>query len=228
MKNCELSPQLKEALARAMELEYADLPDPDQLDYEYTFSNAFEERMRKIIPMAEYTYVSVGRHRLRRAVAIALIAVMILAMTAGAIAVQRALVQWNETNNEDYGTLDVTFDIDDPNQTLGEFRFIKPETPEGYTIEAETKYSDTEYEIQYTGEDGTIIYYIQSGEIDSMGLGIDNEDADLTEVLINGYKGYSYIKKGNTGLFWSDGSSLYRLLGTCELNVLEKMAVSIK
>ena len=151
MKNCELNPQLKAALARAMELEYADLPDPDQLDYEYTFSEAFEERMRKIIPMAEYTYVSVGRHRLRRAVAIALIAVMILAMTAGAIAVQRALVQWNETNNEDYGTLDVTFDIDDPNQTLGEFRFITPETPEGYTIDSEVKYENVQYEIQYSG-----------------------------------------------------------------------------
>lgn len=223
-----LSPELTAALTRAMELEYADLPDPGHLDYEYTFSSEFEKRMAKIIPMAGHRYVSVGRHRLRRAVVIALIAVMILAMTAGAIAVQRALVHWNETNNEDYGTLDVTFDIEDPNQTLDEFHFIKPETPEGYTIDSEMKYGSMEYEIQYTGEDGTVIYYAQSGAVDSMGLSIDNEDADFQETIINGYKGYAYNKKGNVGLYWSDGTSFFQLLGTCEMSVLEKMAVSIK
>lgn len=223
-----LSPELKEALCRAMEWEYADLPDPETLEYDYTFSPEFEERMKKIIPLAGYTYVSVGRHRLRRAVAIALIAIMIFAMTTGAIAIQRAYVKWNENNNEDYGTMDVTFDIDDPNQTLGEFRFMKPETPKGYTMEAETKYGDVQYEIQYTGQDGTLIYYFQSGDVASMGLGIDNEDAELEEIVVNGFKGYSYIKKGNAGLFWSDGISLYRLLGTCELSILEEMAASIK
>lgn len=223
-----LSPELKEALCRTMEWEYADLPDPETLEYDYTFSPEFEERMKKIIPLAGYTYVSVGRHRLRRAVAIALIAIMIFAMTTGAIAIQRAYVKWNENNNEDYGTMDVTFDIDDPNQTLGEFRFMKPETPEGYTIETEMKYGSMEYEIQYTGEDGSVIYYVQSGGVDSMGLGIDNEDAELEEVVINGYKGYSYIKKGNAGLFWTDGVSFYQLLGTCEMGVLERMAETIK
>ena len=223
-----LRPELTAALTRAMELEYADLPDPGYLDYEYTFSSEFEKRMAKIIPMAGHRYVCVGRHRLRRAVVIALVAVMILAMTAGAIAVQRALVHWNETNNEDYGTLDVTFDIEDPNQTLGEFRFIKPETPERYTIDCEVKYENVQYEIQYSNADGTLIYYIQSADVASMGLGIDNEDSSLQETVINGYSGYAYRKKGNTGLFWSDGISFFQLLGTCELDVLEKMAVSIK
>lgn len=223
----DFSEELRAALCSAMDLEFSGFPDLKELHYEYKFSAEFERQMKRICRMADHVYVSVGRHRLRRAVVVALVAAMIFAMTAGAIAIQKLYVRWNEVDNLEDGTIDVTFDIEDPNQTAGEFRYIKPETPAGYIIESEMKYSDTEYEIQYSGEDGTVIYYVQSGDIDSTEVGIDNEDADYQKIIVNGYDGYSYKKAGNCALIWSDGTSLYQLIGTCELVVLEEMAKKI-
>ena len=216
--------KLKAAACSAMDYEYAKYPDPNDLDYEYQFSDNFNREMERICRKANYVYVSVGRHRLRRAAVVALIAAMIFAMTAGAIAVQKLYVRWNETENAEDGTIDVTFEVEDPNQTAGEFTFIQPKTPEGYIIESEMKYSDTEYEIQYSGSDGTVIYYMQSGGVDSTEVGIDYEEADYQKIAVNGHEGYSYEKAGNSALIWSDGISLFQLIGTCELNVLEEMA----
>ena len=56
-------------------------------------------------------YVNFGRYTMRRAVAIALVAALILALAACAI---RFAIIWHETNNEKQGTLDVTFELGDP------------------------------------------------------------------------------------------------------------------
>lgn len=123
--------------------------------------------------------------------------------------------------------MDVTFEVEDPNGLTKEFRHIKPETPEGYRIVAENK-SDHGYDIEYEGEDGSVIYYSQSGAIESMDLSIDSEDSNLQEAEINGYHGYSSFKYGTYALTWSDGIYLFDLAGTCDSGVLDKMAETIK
>lgn len=230
-----MTDRLQDALQEAIEQEYAWVPAPENLDYNYTFSPAFTrkmERLRRTMRQNEHaieerTYVHVGGRRVRRALLVALIAALIMAMTAGAIAIQRALVHWNETQNDEAGTLDITFDVDDPNDLTEEFHYKKPKTPDGYEIVREETYSDTEYEIEYHNDDGQIILYIQSGSIEKMGFGIDNEDAEFHEVEINGYKGYSYSKLGNHALTWTDGMALYDIIGTCEMEVLWAMAKSL-
>lgn len=218
----DFNDELRTALTHAMELEYAKYPDPDELDYEYWFSDEFEKKMKKIRKMPKQTYVSFGRRRLRLLTAVALIAVMLCAMTAGAVAGQRLYVKWNETVNDEDGTLDITFDIDDPNQAASDFRFVKPQTPEGYHIESEVEHSSTEYEVQYVGKDGSVIYYTQSGKADSTQAKLDT-DSDYNKIWINGYEGYSYEREGNSALIWSDGVSFYVIIGTCDLNILKKM-----
>ena len=143
-----MNKRLKEALKDAVELQYAWVPDPEDLDYEYIFSDSFETSMKKIIAGAGRTYVSIGRRRIRKSLLAALIAALILAMTAGAIAVQYAVVHWNEEKNEKDGTIDVSFFVEDPNQQVGEFQFKKPKTPEGYEIILEEN-SDIEKIINY-------------------------------------------------------------------------------
>ena len=219
---------LKGALAEAMAEEYDWVPEPETLEYTHAFSPDFEKKMEAAACAAERSYVSVGHHRIRRAVAAALIAALILAMTAGAVAIQRILVTWNETQNDEAGTLDVTFDVDDPNGQTGEFRYMKPQTPEGYEVVREEKYSLTEYEIEYQDGVGNLIIYAQSGEIELMGVGFDNEDAEFHEIVVNGYKGYSYSKLGSNALYWTDGTSLFRLIGTCDMETLWQMVESIK
>ena len=215
--------ELKTALCCAMELEYAKYPVPKELEYEYPFSDAFEKKMKKVCRMANGDYVSFGRCRLRLVTAVFLIAALLFAMTAGAIAGQKLYVKWNEIANAKDGTLDITFDVEDPNQIAAEFQFVKPKTPAGYHIESEIKYGETNYKIKYLGQDGTVIRYSQNANVGTTGVKMDNEDADVQKILVNGCEGYSYQKEESSALMWSDGVSLFQIIGNCEIEFLEDM-----
>lgn len=214
--------KLKNALAEAMEEEYAWTADMEKLEHGHVFSLDFEKNIQAAVRFADHSYVSIGRRRVRRAVAVALIAVLILAMTAGAVAIQRILVTWNETQNDEAGTLDVTFDVDDPNGQAEEFRFMKPRTPEGYEVVREEK-GVNNYSIEYANNDGKIILYFQSGSVENRDVSLDNEDSNFNEIQVNGYKGYAYSKNGNVALSWTDGIYMYYITGNCDIKVLYAM-----
>lgn len=61
----------------------------------------------------------------------------------------------------------------------------------------------------------------------NMGLSIDNENSEFKGTTVNGYKGYSSEKSGNTLLIWTDGIYLYTLQGTCPMEILKKMSNEI-
>ena len=217
---------LTAALRDALERDYSWLPESAAFVPEHDFSKSFDRRMSRILAMAGCRYVTVGRRQLRRALVAALIAVMILAMAAGAVAVQRALVHWNESQNDDQGTLDVTFDIEDPNNLAGEFRYMKPETPEGYEVVVEEKYPEL-YFIEYSdGADHSILYF-QHGSADNRTVSLDNENAEFTEIVINGIKGYAYSKNGTNSITWVEGAVLYDISGNCTMKILEEMVRTI-
>mgnify|MGYP002547266479 CR=1 FL=1 len=52
---------------------------------------------------------------------------------------------------------------------------------------------------------------------------MDNEDADVQKILVNGCEGYSYQKEETSALMWSDGVSLFQIIGNCNLGILENM-----
>ena len=215
--------ELKTALCSAIDLEYSKHSALEDLDYSYQFSDGFEKKMKKVYRKAGCVYVSFGKRRLRLLVAIAFIAAMLCAMTTGVIAGQKLYVKWNETNNIEDGTLDITFDVEDPNQIAAEFQFVKPKTPAGYHIESEIKYGETNYKIKYLGQDGTVIHYSQNANVSATGVKMDNEDADVQKILVNGCEGYSYQKEETSALMWSDGVSLFQIIGNCNLGILENM-----
>ncbi|SCJ38374.1 Uncharacterised protein [uncultured Eubacterium sp.] len=219
--------QLRAALSEAMNQEFDSVPDVDDLNHLYTFSDHFQAEMRRISRLAERNYVSVGRHRIRRAAAMALIAAMILAAAAGAAAIRRPIVQWFTQNNEVEGSLDVSFEVDDPDGLTKQFTYVKPGVPGGYKIIYEDKVDGQQYSIIYQNEEGMEISYLQTGDIEGMGLGLDNETGDLQETEVNGYKGYSYSSKDNNSLIWSNGIYLFNIGGTCSMEVIREMAEKI-
>ena len=50
-------------------------------------------------------------------------------------------------------------------------------------------------------------------------------EADYGEIEVNGYKGYFYKKAGCNSLLWSDGVSLFQIIGNCDMETLKKMVV---
>lgn len=216
--------RLKTALTDAMSREFAQVPDADDLQDSYTFSEQFHCGIQQISRLADRSYVSVGKHRIRRAVVAALIAAMLMAAAAGVAAIRRPLIQWMTQKNQADGTLDVGFHVDDPDGLTKQFTCIKPKVPQGYKIVSEEKFEDIQYSILYENEDGLEISYIQSGDIESMGLGLDNEGDALRETEIGGYKGYQYSNYGNNTLIWSNGIYLFDLSGTCSMETLREIA----
>ena len=100
---------------------------------------------------------------------------------------------------------------------------VQFKTPAGYHIESEIKYGETNYKIKYLGQDGTVIHYSQNANVSATGVKMDNEDADVQKILVNGCEGYSYQKEESSALMWSDGVSLFQIIGNCEIEFLEDM-----
>ncbi|MBR1989086.1 MAG: DUF4367 domain-containing protein [Firmicutes bacterium] len=223
---------LKLALGDALTREYAWIDEINPAELDYQFSPEFEVKMQKLIEELsnnERKYVHVGHHRIKRALLIAIVAVMLLGLVACAVVLTKPTIVWNETQNDASGTLDITFDIQYPEDTEipTEFEPVKPKRPWGYRIDSTEMLSSSTFRIHYKNSKGKEIIYTQEGNISSMHIGIDNEEALFTEIMINGHKGFSSSKLGNNALTWSDGIYLYDIIGTCDMETIEKMARSI-
>lgn len=231
--------QFQEILLEAMNEEYKWIPNPEDLQYDYTFSKKFEKKMKKMMlaygadesiekrhteSSGKNEYVWIGRHAFRRMRVIILVAVLVLALVACTAYVG---ITWNEKQNDEQGTLDVEFEIADSDDASGEFEYKRPKVPDGFAITAETKYPDM-LKLEYMNEENAGIDYIQQSGIDTMGLSIDNDDESFTEITVNGYKGYARMEGTAPYMTWSDGKYLYYLSGNVSFDLLREMAESVK
>lgn len=190
----------------------------------YEFSPQFEKNMKKILPKAACEYVSLGKRRVRKIFVVVLAAILAIAITGCAFVVHY-LVEWNETENGEQRTLDVTFDSRD-NTGENEITTAMPKTPKGYKI-TDQYCDDYSCTINYSHSDGTQISFTKCNDLENMSVSIDNEDSDLKEIAINVYKGYIYKKDNINIIYWTDSTCFYVLQGTCDTDVLIKMAVSV-
>ena len=212
------------ALANAMTSEFSWLDDFENPYSEYQFSAQFESNMKAIVPKVEFSYVSVGKKRIRKTMLAAMIALLALVITGCAVAVHY-IVKWHEEQNYNQGTLDVTFELDE-RQTSESIVTKLPVTPAGYTISDEFN-DNGSCIIVYSDSQGHQIIYSHQNNIDNTAISIDNEDAALEETTINGCKGYRSSKDGTTALYWASGTYFYELQGTCNMDILWQMAESM-
>lgn len=215
---------LQKAFSEALNKEFYWINDFENPYKDYTFSPKFKANMKNICKKAEYTYFTLGNKRIRKGLIAILIALFILAASGCAI-LTKYIITWNETQNDKQGTLDITFDIKDP-ETNGEFIYKTPATPTEYNKENVTK-EENFYSIEYLNPAGESIIYCQQALDESMSLSLDNEDAYFEETLINGHKGYKYFKDGVSAFSWADGVYYYDLQGTCDDSILEEMIDSL-
>ncbi|MDD6042861.1 MAG: DUF4367 domain-containing protein [Eubacteriaceae bacterium] len=212
------------ALKHALTNEFCWLDDFENPYAEYAFSPQFETSMNAIILKAENNYISVGKRRIRKTLLVAIIALLALVITGCAVAVHY-IVEWNEEQNDAQGTLDVVFQLDGENSSHSN-NITLPKTPDGYTITE--KYDDElSCTMVYSDPEGNQIIYSHYNNIENLSTSIDNEDATFEEATINGSKGYTYSKEGVNALYWASGHYFYELQGTCDMNILWKMAESM-
>lgn len=180
--------------------------------------------MQEIVNQSKYAYLGMSCHRFRKKFILILIATLALLISGCAIA--HYYIQWNEIQNDDYGTLDVEFEIDENLPDI-DVDFIYPSIPSGYN-ELEKTNTTRVLMLQYQNNQGEIISYSQEIGLAGMGsISINNETEMFEEVTINGFKGY-YSKNDNVNTYiWTDGYCLYTLQGTCSKETLLKIIESI-
>ncbi|MDD5927207.1 MAG: DUF4367 domain-containing protein [Firmicutes bacterium] len=215
--------QLREILREAMKEEYKWVPEPKALDYDYTFSKEFEKKIERMIRENFMHYIRIGKHAFRKMTVVIFVAALMVALVACGAYLS---ITWNERQNDEQGTLDVTFDIDDPNGVRGEFEHKRPETPKGFEIVSESEENGST-EIEYRNLE-KVIYYDQTGNVESMGISIDNENNELQEITVNGYRGYIAQKGENSHIIWSDGISCFELFGNVDKAFLKEIAETVK
>lgn len=186
----------------------------------YEFSNYFQDRINKISNQAKSTFINVGRARIRKNLLIAVIALLALAITGCSVALHY-IVTWNEKENIEQGTLDVTFDIEENASSNGQSPSL-PKTPSGFTVVSEYK-DDWNCIIEYSNKNGETILLSRGSNIENMGLSINNEADEFKEISIGGYKGYSFSDEGLNAIYWCDGIYFYTLQGTCNSTILIDM-----
>lgn len=217
----------KFALQEALRIEYAWIDGWDESAHEHVFSDAFIERMEKIETIAEREYVSIGRHRVSRLVACALIAATLMVLAGCGFAIGKALIKWNEANNNTDRTMDITFELGDPEVTPVDHGFRRPHTPEGY----KAAYSDQQGDaliVEYQHSNGNKnISYLQEKNVYEVTLSIDNDDTVFRETTVSGWKGYVKDKENSSYLVWCDGTYVYYLSGDETVDVLREMAESM-
>ena len=201
-----MSKNFDTALELALKHEFSWLDHFENPYADYEFSSHFENSIKEIIPKAEFTYISVGKRRVRKALLAAVVALLAIAITGCAVAVYY-IVEWYEEQNDKQGTLDVTFELNDK-QESNQTNISFPTTPIGYTISE-----------QYNDDFSCIIIYSDS---------LNNQIIySFKEISINGEKGYSSFKDGINALYWADNTRFYQLQGTCNLDILLTMAASM-
>ena len=217
-----------EAMTSLYEEEIAMMESELSHSENHIFSTRFENRLNVWKKISRRNHISIGRIRLTRLAACILIAATILVLAGCGLLISKLVVKWNEMNNPVNGTLDVTFDIDDPNNELEDKGFRKPKTPDGYVIVDELQ-DIMGLSVEYQNDnDNTVISYSQDAGVDTMGLSINNSDKEFQETTVNGWKGYMSSKKGDVFLIWSDGLYLYTLTGDCSIDILLQMAVDVE
>lgn len=216
---------MKDSFNKALELavarEFEWLNDFENPFDEYEFSEDFELNMNKIIDIPTRKYVSVGSRRIRKSIAAIFIAAALLFATGCAI---HFMIKWNTTQNDEQGTLDITFDIQGDNPDAPKEISI-PLALDGFKIIEKQGDEKNIAIITYENTLGDYItYYCQNG-VDGMSSSIDNDDATLTPGKINNYDGYYYKSNdGIYGLYWTDGVWFYSLTSNCNFQILENVA----
>ncbi len=214
--------QFRSILCDAMNQEYRWVPEPENLEYDYTFSPEFEKKMRKMIRRSEG--VRIGSRVFRKMTVVILAAVMMLALAACTVYLG---ITWQESENAQTGTLDITFDKEKSSSANETFEIKEPALPKNFAVTSTNSYM-SRFEAVYENHAGQGIDYVQDKNLDTMGLSIDSDDESFTQIEVNGHKGYAVTEGDAPYLIWSDGEYLYYLSGNVSYEVIEEMAEGIE
>lgn len=225
---------LKTAILECVCERYSNVPTEAEIDY--TFSERFEQRAKKLIKKAkERRYEAPLRLSKKVIKTIALVAALIalLATTAMAVpAIREAIIDFFFHNRgESYG---VTFDPEAAATApdLVEVYWIPTAIPEGFDVMLDDR-AEAGVMIMWGNANGEYIFYNQSPVIKDASndnwFGTDSERSTHSSYTIQGYKIEMMQDDEVSTAFWTDNSYFYwiEFSNTIGFSVFESMLASM-
>ena len=223
------------ALIAAMDEEIVMYSEMESQNH-HVFSHRYKKRKQKILQEVAYgdrKYNSTNNcragnmSRRRRIVMLAAVLLMVLAMTAVAIAIIKPQIYY--VIKEKVISWDISFeqknDETSSKNYAAKFACIKPATPEGYSIVSEHKESDR-YSVEYKGDGGQSIYYSQYLPED-VTTSIDSERHTITKEKIGECEVMIGVSDKSVLSICNDGKYVYDIDGTCDVDTIKEMMQSI-
>lgn len=195
---------------------------PTEKELNYIFSKVFDNKMKKLLKKNSDKYFMKSFKKI--AVTFLIISSIILTTVMSVEALRAKIFKVIKEIYKELTSISFIVDNDDSNI---DFIVMEPEyIPKGFDkIDTEKLYSMIF--ITYKNEAGEEIIYKQNKITNGTSI-IDTENAEIENIVINGYKGQIVYKNETNHLIWLDNEYLYSIRSTIEKEELIKMAESIK
>ena len=167
------------------------------------------------------------RHRVkvRRIVAVALVAMLV--MVTSVIAFAAVYPEYYMVIKEKVKEWTITFVTDSEDCSSTDFVIKKDDIPEDFILTKEVS-KEGIYTATYTSEEGREIIYVQEAVSEYSVTGLDSENDYKKIEILNGVKTVITKKKDCYTLFWVGENCSYTLVGNCNLKLLKTFAASIR
>lgn len=215
---------LKSALEQYRVEWNASYPSDQELEY-ITFSPEFEKKMDKLIRRRRKPYYIFINTALKRAVVIALIAIVSLSAMMSVEAIRTPVIKFIIEVYEKF--TDVCFSVEDDTSyvelTSIEEVYFPSYIPSGFDIEAET--SDTFY-VYYEYVDKNDHYFIFTQQLynESTILSLNTEGVETEDIETRGQQGIYYENLGVKSVVWTEGGYLFIIRSDLSKEELFKIA----
>ena len=209
------------------------LPSDEELG-NISFSDEFEEKMRKLIEkQKKFYYYWVNPAGKRAAAIIAALFVGLTAVTFGVKAIREPFLRFIVETFEKFSSIIFMNDDDNSGQSSIsadaeiEFEAVEPSyIPEGFVLES--KIDDLLwFQTTYISSNNKIVTYTQMSSNDAI-VQADTEDTTYDKLQINGFEAISYSKNGTNTVVFNSDKYVFTVTGSVDMDEIIKIAESIK
>ena len=200
------------------------LPNEDELE-KHIFSEAFENKMMKLIKLQKKTYYQYINTVGKRVASIVAVFILCLFITIFSVkALREPFVHFIVETYEKFTSIFVEKETTNDNI---EFKVMVPQyIPEGYVTE-EPIITDLDVIYTYFNNDG--LYFIYTQDLfDKIQTTIDTEKTFYEKIQIDSLEGIYYENKGMNCLVFNDGTYNFSISGYISKDEIIKIAESIK
>ena len=213
--------KIRETLALIYDEEIDAIEKESAHSPEYRFSEAFEERILSYEKFSRRQYVSVSRFRIRKAVAVAVIAALVMASTVVSLAIAKPSIVWNIQKKAVEWI--IAFHQEDRGDEPGAFAFKirKLKVPDGFTMKEKSEH-DSGYYVNYEDRNGRFIAFQQS-KADDVKEYLDAESDERKLFKIDGHNAIAVRDEDTWVIVWDDGVYVYDLAGNVSFDTLMRV-----